>query len=86
MEGDSHLIESILSMARERGLTKTFCPSEVARRLAPERDQWRSLMEPVRRAAATLIDRGQLVCKQKGDVVDIRTVKGPIRLQIKANE
>ena len=86
MDGDSQLIESILLMARERGLTKTFCPSEVARRLAPERDRWRSLMEPVRRAAAALIDRGQLVCKQKGDIVDIRTVRGPIRLQIKTSE
>ena len=35
-------------------------------------------------AAATLIDKGLLVCKQKGHIVDIRTVKGPIRLQIAA--
>jgi hypothetical protein len=32
--------------------------------------------------SAELIDKGQLVCKQHGEIVDIRTVKGPIRLQI----
>jgi hypothetical protein len=78
-----HLNEIIMSIAKKRGLDKTFCPSEIARQLASkEEDQWRSLMEPVRSAAAKLIDKGQLVCKQNGEIVDIRTTKGPIRLQI----
>jgi hypothetical protein len=79
---DDHLKEAIMSMARKRGLEKTFCPSEIARQIASDEDQWRSLMEPVRTAAAKLIDKGQLVCKQNDEIVDIRTVKGPIRLQI----
>lgn len=78
----SDLHERILSMAKKRGLEKTLCPSEIARQLASDEEQWRSLMEPVRLAAATLIDEGLLVCKQKGELVDIRTVKGPIRLQL----
>jgi hypothetical protein len=77
-----HLNETIMSMAKKRGLEKTFCPSEIARQLASEESQWRSLMEPVRSAAAKLIDKGQLVCKQNGEIVDIRKTKGPIRLQI----
>jgi hypothetical protein len=77
-----HLTEIIMSMAEKRGSDKTFCPSEVARQLAPKEDQWRSLMDPVRSAAAELTDKGQLVCKQHGKIVDIRTAKGPIRLQI----
>ena len=81
----SDLHERILSMAKERGLEKTFCPSEIARQLASGEEQWRALMEPVRVAAAALIDQGRLVCKQKGEVVDIRTVKGPIRLQLASN-
>lgn len=78
----SDLFERIMSMAKERGSTKTFCPSEIARKISSNEKEWRSFMEPIRLAAATLIDQGQLVCKQKGEIVDIRTVKGPIRLQI----
>jgi hypothetical protein len=77
-----HLNEIIMSMAKKRGLDKTFCPSEIARQLASKEDQWRSLMEPVRAAAAKRIEKGQLVCKQNGEIADIRTAKGPIRLQI----
>jgi hypothetical protein len=77
-----HLNELIMSMAKKRGSDKTFCPSEIARQLSANEDQWRSLMEPVRSAAANLIDNGQLVCKQNGEIVNIRTAKGPIRLQI----
>jgi hypothetical protein len=72
----------IMSMAKKRGLGKTFCPSEIARQISSKEDEWRSLMDPVRSAAAKLIDNGQLVCKQHGEIVDIRTAKGPIRLQI----
>jgi hypothetical protein len=81
-ENMDHLNEIIMSMAKKRGLEKTFCPSEIARQFE---DQWRSLMDPVRSAAAQLIDQGQLVCKQHGEIVDIRTVKGPIRLQLASN-
>ncbi|CAF0874837.1 unnamed protein product [Adineta steineri] len=81
-DNNAHLNELIMSMAKKRGLDKTFCPSEIARQLSSKEDEWRSLMEPVRLAAAKLIGRGQLVCKQNGEIVDILTVKGPIRLQI----
>ena len=40
----NHLNETIMSMAKKRGLEKTFCPSEIARQLASEESQWRSLM------------------------------------------
>ncbi|CAF0903313.1 unnamed protein product [Adineta ricciae] len=76
-----NLNEMIMSMAKKRGLAKTFCPSEIARQLSSKEDEWRTLMDPVRTAAAKLIDQGRLVCKQHGIVVNIRTVKGPIRLQ-----
>lgn len=77
-----NLNEIIMSMAKKRGLEKTLCPSEIARQLSSNEDEWRTLMEPIRTAAAKLIDQGQLVCKQHGEIVDIRTVKGPIRLQV----
>ena len=81
-KGRNHLNELIMSMAEKRGLEKTFCPSEIARQISSKEEEWRPLMEPIRSAAAKLIDQGQLVCKQAGEIVDIRTVKGPIRLQI----
>jgi hypothetical protein len=77
-----NLTERILSLANERGTEKTFCPSEIARQLSTVESEWRAMMEPVRQAAALLIDQGLLVCKQKGFIVDIRTVRGPIRLQL----
>ncbi len=80
-----HLNEMIMSMAKKRGLEKTFCPSEIARQLASREDEWRSLMDSVRSAAAKLIDNGQLVCKQHGEIIDIRIAKGPIRLQISSD-
>ena len=76
------LEERIMLMANDRGQTKTFCPSEIARQMSSNEIEWRSYMEPVRSVAAKLIDQGRLVCKQKGQIVDIRTVKGPIRLQL----
>ncbi|CAF4765648.1 unnamed protein product [Rotaria sp. Silwood1] len=82
----NHLNEIMMSMAKKkRGLNKTFCPSEIARQLASKKDHWCSFMEPVRLAATELIDKDQLVCKQCGEIVDIRTAKGPIRLQIVSN-
>lgn len=84
-ENIDNLKDKIMSMAEKRGLNKTLCPSEVARQLAIKEEHWRSLMEPIRLAAAELIDKGLLVCKQNGKIVDIRTVKGPIRLQMTSN-
>lgn len=71
--------ERITAMVDERGAGKTVCPSEVARDLAIDGD-FRPLMPPVREAAATLADRGEIVVTQKGRPVDARTARGPIRL------
>lgn len=64
-------------MAVERGPEKTFCPSEVARQLAP--DDWRPLMPEIRRVARGL----RLRATQRGKAVDPVTAKGPIRLSLK---
>lgn len=39
-------------------------------------------MEATRAAAGRLAARGQLNVLQKGQIVDLETVKGPIRLQL----
>ncbi|MEM6891589.1 MAG: DUF3253 domain-containing protein [Pseudomonadota bacterium] len=63
-----------MALAEARGPRRTFCPSDAARRLAPE--DWRPLMPRVRRVAADL----PLCATQKGQIVDVLTARGPIRL------
>lgn len=76
MPTDAEITATLVSLAAERGPDKTFCPSEAARRLS---DDWRPLMDDVRRVASTL----QLVATQKGKPVDPLTAKGPIRLALR---
>lgn len=76
---DAALIDRTLrDVAAERDDGKTFCPSEVARRLA---DDWRPLMERVRERAALLAAAGELQATQGGRPVEIATARGPIRLR-----
>lgn len=82
---------TILDLLAQRGPGKTICPSEVARTLhrhpppGMERDDghgagWRALMDPVREAAGRLVASGEIVATQRGETIDLSTVKGPIRL------
>lgn len=72
--------QTILEKVQQRGLDKTLCPSEVARALGGE--EWRSLMDEVRSVGLDLVNAGLIEVTQKGNVVDIRLVKGPIRFRI----
>lgn len=76
---DEALESAIASLLDVRGHGKTICPSEAARRVAP--DDWRPLMEPARRAARRMVARGELEICQRGRVVDPSSAKGPIRLR-----
>jgi len=72
---DAKIAEALMALALARGKNKSFCPSEVARRLA---EDWRPLMPDVRRVAAGL----PLVVTQKGQLVDPISARGPIRLRL----
>lgn len=76
MPDHAEIEAALMAIAAARGAGKTFCPSEVARRLA---DDWRPLMQDVRRVAATT----DLVATQNGREVDPVTVKGPLRLGLR---
>jgi hypothetical protein len=80
MENRQAIIKAILSTATERGPYKTTCPSEVARELFP--DNWRAHMGEVRNAAIALCDEGKIIITQKGEPIDTRSIKGPIRIKI----
>jgi hypothetical protein len=69
-------IDALLDARREGA---TICPSDAARALRPEGD-WRALMDDVRRVAAAETDAGRLEIRQKGQRVDLGSVRGPIRL------
>jgi hypothetical protein len=72
-------------LAAARGPSKTFCPSEAARRLANragDPDAWRDRLSQVRRVAERMVAEGQLVATQRGRIVDPATARGPIRLRL----
>jgi sarcosine oxidase gamma subunit len=76
---DRALEQAISDILDARALTSSTCPSEAARRVAP--DDWRPLMEPARRAARRMVARGEAEITQGGSVVDPSTAKGPIRIR-----
>ena len=74
------LIEDVIrALLAARGPGKTICPSEVARVMAGDGD-FRPHMHEVRGVAAAMADRGELVVTQKGEPVDPRSARGPVRL------
>ena len=68
---------SIRDLLRQRN-GKTICPSETARAIGG--DDWRDLMPLVRDVASGLVDQGEVIVQQKGEEVNIATVRGPVRL------
>jgi hypothetical protein len=80
---DKRLEATILDLLAQRARTSTICPSDAARAVGGGDDEetWRGLMEPARRAARRLVDRGEVVVTQGGKVVDPSTAKGAIRIR-----
>lgn len=78
-DSDRELEALILSMLEARPRAATICPSDVARGVA---EDWRPLMEPVRRAARRLVAEGRVEICQGGRVVDPSHARGPIRIRL----
>jgi hypothetical protein len=77
---DAELERTILSLLDERAATSTICPSDAARAVGTA-NNWRSLMDPARDAARRLVEAGEVVITQGGEVVDLDTARGPIRIR-----
>ncbi len=73
------LEQTILALLAARADTSTICPSDAARAVEP--DNWRPLMEPARQAAARLVASGDVEITQGGEVVDLASARGPIRIR-----
>jgi Protein of unknown function (DUF3253) len=73
--------QTLLDLAAERGIDKTFCPSEAARLIGgPHPDGWGPLMHPVRQKAVELALEGRIVIYRKGRPVDPTDFKGVYRI------
>lgn len=57
----------------------TVCPSDAAR--AVSKDDWRPMMDAARQAARRLVESGEAEITQHGEVVDLDTAIGPIRVR-----
>ncbi|WP_439558414.1 DUF3253 domain-containing protein [Dyadobacter sp.] len=80
MQHYDKIATTILATAIHRGAEKSTCPSEIARMLFP--DDWRKHMEDVREVAINLHNKGSVVITQKGVPVDVKHIKGPVRIKI----
>ena len=79
---DRSLEATILDLLASRARTSTICPSDAARVVGGDDEEtWRGLMEPARRAARRLVERGEVVITQGGKVVDPSRAKGAIRIR-----
>ncbi|WP_248580451.1 DUF3253 domain-containing protein [Nocardioides sp. InS609-2] len=77
---DERLEAAILDLLAQRRLGASICPSDAARVVGSEND-WRELMEPARQAAGRLVSSGEVEITQGGQVVDLESAKGPIRIR-----
>ena len=76
---DSRLQHAILDLLADRRPGATICPSDAARSVGG--DDWRGLMDDARAAAQRLVDAGEVAITQRGEVVDLATARGPIRIR-----
>ncbi len=75
----ARLEATILALLDARRVGATICPSDAAREVGGT--SWRELMEPARQAAQRLVEAGEVVITQRGEVVDLASVRGPVRIR-----
>jgi len=76
---DRVLERTIDELLDQRRPEATICPSEAARAVDPE--GWRELMPAARAAAGRLVAEGRAEVTQRGEVVDVATARGPVRVR-----
>ena len=76
---DRALEEAIGRLLDQRRPEVSICPSEAARAVDPE--GWRDLMPAARAAAGRLAAAGEAEVTQRGEVVDVATAPGPVRVR-----
>lgn len=80
-EKDHQIIRTqMLALLNDKGHEKSICPSEVARLCFP--NNWREKMKEVREVAKEMNKHGEVLITQRGLVVTLDEVKGPIRIKL----
>lgn len=79
MDSDAALEQALRALLDARADDASVCPSEAARAVAP--DDWRPLMPAARAAAGRLAAAGEVEVTQGGEVVDVTTARGPVRVR-----
>ncbi|TFV69028.1 DUF3253 domain-containing protein [Blastococcus sp. CT_GayMR20] len=75
----ARLERSIEDLLDRRRPEASICPSEAARAVDPE--GWRELMPEARAAAGRLAAAGSVEVTQAGQVVEVATAPGPVRVR-----
>jgi hypothetical protein len=70
---------AIDALLGERRPGASICPSEAARAVDP--DGWRALMPAARAAASRLAAAGRGEVTHGGDMVDVASARGPVRVR-----
>ncbi|RMB61486.1 DUF3253 domain-containing protein [Tessaracoccus antarcticus] len=73
----ARLAATIRTLLRHRDGT-TICPSDAARVVGG--DRWRDVVPVAREVAHHLVGQGEVVVQQKGETVDVREARGPVRI------
>ncbi|CAM5766892.1 DUF3253 domain-containing protein [Bosea minatitlanensis] len=83
MAQPAELEAAILALLAQQEPGRTLSPMDVARSLGGDHpDGWGPLMQPLRRAAVTLMKEGRLVITRKGRPVDPDDFRGVYRLSL----
>jgi hypothetical protein len=72
-------LEQAIGALLDRRAPSSICPSDAAR--AVDADGWRALMPRARAAAGRLAAAGAVEVTQRGEVVDVGTARGPVRVR-----
>ena len=75
----ARLQRTIGELLDQRRPDASICPSEAARTVDPK--GWRELMPAARAAAGRLAVAGEVEVTQGGEVVDVATARGPVRVR-----
>jgi hypothetical protein len=71
--------ERAIGALLDRRAPASICPSDAARAVEPQ--AWRALMPRARAAAGRLAAGGAVEVTQRGEVVDVATARGPVRVR-----
>ena len=84
MEERRRIREAVTGLLDQRDLGKTICPSEASREVFGQRGNEREYMDRTRDVVRELVAEGVVEVCQRGNVVDMDGVRGPIRVRKKS--